>query len=62
MRTVHCILFILVALIGPIIVGLALLYGYLPCRIAAAAAWGGWGTLYAWLGVVMGSVGCKKTC
>jgi hypothetical protein len=62
MRVVHCILFFLITVVGPIILALALIFGGLPCQVAVAAAWGGWGTLYAWLGIVMGSVGCTKTC
>lgn len=62
MQTVHCILFFMIAVIAPIIVLLAFLFGSLACVVAAAGAWGGWGTIYAWLGSVMGSVGCTKTC
>ena len=62
MQTMHCILFFLIAVVAPIIFVLAIVFGGLPCAIAAAAAWGGWGTLYAWLGVVMGQVGCSKIC
>jgi hypothetical protein len=62
MRTVHCILFWIIAVVAPIIVFLAALLGGLPCFLAAAAAWGGWGTLYAWLGFVMRRVGCPPTC
>jgi hypothetical protein len=62
MQTMHCILFFLIAVIAPIIFVLAILFGGLPCAIAVATAWGGWGTVYAWLGVVMGQVNCPKTC
>jgi len=62
MQTVHCILFWIVAVIAPIIVFLAALFGDPPCFAAAAAAWGGWGAIYAWLGEVMSAVGCPKTC
>jgi hypothetical protein len=62
MQTMHCILFFLIAVVAPIIFVLAILFGGLPCAIAVAAAWGGWGTLYAWLGVIMGQVNCTKIC
>jgi hypothetical protein len=62
MQTVHCILFVVVAFIAPIIFVLALVFGTLACQIAVAGAWGGWGTIYAWLGAVMGQVNCPKTC
>lgn len=62
MQTVHCILFVIVAIIAPIIVLIAFVFGTPACGFAAAAAWGVWGTFYAWLGVVMGAVGCAKTC
>jgi len=62
MRTMHCILFWIIAVVAPIITALALIFGGLPCGIAAAAAWGGWGTLYAWLGFIMRRVGCSPTC
>jgi hypothetical protein len=62
MRTVHCVLFALVAVVGPIMTVIASIFGGVPCGIAAAAAWGGWGTLYAWLGFVMRNVGCQPTC
>lgn len=62
MQTVHCTLFWIIAVAAPIIVALALIFGGLPCGLAAAAAWGGWGTLYAWLGFIMGRVGCPRIC
>jgi hypothetical protein len=62
MQTVHCILFFLIAVIAPIIALLAYLFGGLPCLLVVLGAWGGWGTIYAWLGVAMGSVGCTKKC
>lgn len=62
MRSVHCILFWIVAVAAPVLVLLAGLLGGLPCGLAAAAAWGGWGTLYAWLGRVMQWVNCQPTC
>jgi hypothetical protein len=62
MQKVHCVLFVMIAIVGPIIALLAFLLGGLACGLAAAGAWGGWGTLYAWLGAVMGAVGCTKTC
>jgi len=62
MRVVHCILFWIVSVIAPIILLLAAIFGGLPCAIATAAAWGGWGTLYAWLGFIMRRVGCGPTC
>jgi PKD domain len=62
MRTMHCILFWFVSTVGPILTILAAIFGGLPCGLAAAAAWGGWGALYAWLGFVMRRVGCPPTC
>jgi hypothetical protein len=62
MQTMHCILFFLIAVVAPIIFVLAILFGGLACAIAVASAWGGWGTIYAWLGVVMGQVNCPKIC
>lgn len=62
MRTMHCILFYIIAVIAPILVVIAFIAGGLPCGLATAAAWGGWGTLYAWLGFIMRSVGCPPTC
>ncbi|HEY6202449.1 MAG TPA: hypothetical protein VI056_05350 [Candidatus Limnocylindria bacterium] len=62
MQTMHCILFWIIAVVAPILVAVAAIFGGLPCGIAAAVAWGGWGTLYAWLGFVMGRVGCPRIC
>jgi MFS family permease len=62
MQTMHCILFFLIAVVAPIIFVLAIVFGGLACAIAVASAWGGWGTIYAWLGVVMGQVNCPKIC
>jgi hypothetical protein len=62
MQKVHCILFVFVAVIAPILLLVAFFFGTLACQLAVAGAWGGWGTLYAWLGVAMGQVGCQKTC
>lgn len=62
MRTVHCILFWIVAVVAPILVIIASIFGGLPCGLATAASWGGWGTLYAWLGFIMRRVGCSPTC
>lgn len=62
MRTVHCVLFWIIAVVAPIIVVIAAIFGGLPCALAAAGSWGGWGTLYAWLGFVMRSVRCPPTC
>jgi hypothetical protein len=63
MRTMHCILFFLIAVVAPIIALLAFLFtGFSVCLLTVLGAWGGWGTIYAWLGVAMGSVGCTKTC
>ena len=62
MRTMHCILFWIVSTVAPVIVIIAAITGGLPCAIAAAAAWGGWGTLYAWLGFIMRRVMCPPTC
>jgi hypothetical protein len=62
MRTMHCILFWIIAVVAPVLVVVAAIFGGLPCALAAAAAWGGWGTLYAWLGAIMRGVGCTPTC
>jgi hypothetical protein len=62
MQTLHCILFFFVAVVAPILAVLAFLFGTPACLVAVAGAWGGWGTIYAWLGVAMGQVGCQKTC
>ena len=62
MRTVHCMLFWIIAVVAPILVAVAAIFGGLPCALAAASAWGGWGTLYAWLGAIMRKVGCTPTC
>ncbi|MEW1841208.1 PKD domain-containing protein [Nonomuraea angiospora] len=62
MTFVHCVLFWIVTVIGPIVTIIAGLVGGLPCGVAAAAAWGGWGTIYAVLGKVMRGVGCTPTC
>lgn len=59
---VHCALFWLIAVVAPVLTLIAGLVGGLPCGLAAAVAWGGWGTLYAWLGRIMRSVGCSPTC
>ncbi|MEP6692770.1 MAG: PKD domain-containing protein, partial [Gemmatimonadaceae bacterium] len=62
MRTMHCILFWFVSTVGPILTLIAAIFGGLPCGIASAVAWGGWGALYAWLGFIMRRVGCPPTC
>jgi hypothetical protein len=62
MQTMHCILFVLIAVVAPLLFLAAIVFGSLNCVIAVAGSWGGWGTLYAWLGVVMGQVGCSKIC
>lgn len=62
MRTMHCVLFWFVSTVGPILTIIAAIFGGLPCGIAAAVSWGGWGALYAWLGFIMRRVGCPPTC
>jgi len=65
MQTIQCILFVLVAVIGPIIAVLAAVFGggiLSACFGAAVGAWAGWGTLYAWLHKVMQQVGCHELC
>jgi len=62
MQTVHCFLFWIVAVVAPIVTIVALIFGGLVCGIAAALTWGGWGSIYAWLGYVMRRVGCPTTC
>jgi hypothetical protein len=62
MRTLHCIMFVMVGSVFPIILLLAAIFGGLPCGLAAAAAWGGWGAVYAWMGFIMRGVGCPPTC
>lgn len=62
MRTLQCILFVLVSTVFPILVLLLSLFGRLPCGIAGAVSWGYWGTMYAWLSFVMRRVGCAPTC
>ena len=57
MREMHCLLFWSVT-VAPVVVAIAGALGGLPCGLAAAGAWGGWGTLYAWLGAIMQGVGC----
>ena len=61
MRRVHCFLFWIVAVVAPIITLIAAIVG-IPCGIAAAGAWAGWGTIYAWLGFNMRRVDCIPTC
>ena len=62
MQKVHCILFFVVAILAPILAIIALIVGNPTCLLGVAAAWGGWGSIYAWLGSIMNSAGCKKVC
>ena len=62
MRTLQCILFVLVSTVFPILVLLLSLFGGLPCGIAGAVSWGYWGAILAWLSFIMRRVGCAPTC
>ncbi len=62
MRVVHCVIFVFVGVVLPILVLLLGLFGGLPCALAGAVGWGYWGAMLAWLGFIMRRVGCAPTC
>ncbi|WP_315093376.1 PKD domain-containing protein [uncultured Cellulomonas sp.] len=62
MRTLHCILFWIVAVVVPAVTILMLIFSQLPCAIATAVTGVAWGSIYAWLGFIMRSVRCTPTC
>ncbi|MEO3810976.1 PKD domain-containing protein [Sphaerisporangium sp. B11E5] len=65
MQVVHCVLWVFVAIVGPVLATLANIFGGpVPseCGVAALVAWGGWGALFAWLGTIMSAVGCSRRC
>lgn len=65
MLTVQCLLFWIVAVVGPIMAALAAYASgiFSACTAAAALTWGGWGTLLAWLETIMRKVHCEpRSC
>lgn len=62
MQRVDCFLFFVISLIMPIVALILANTGNLPCGLAAALTWGGYGTIYTWLNFVMSRVGCPKLC
>ncbi|MBM6400883.1 PKD domain-containing protein [Phycicoccus sonneratiae] len=62
MRVVQCVLFVLVSTVFPVLVLLLAIFGGIPCGLGAAASWGYWGAILAWLSFIMRRVGCAPTC
>ena len=62
MRTLHCMLFWIVAVVVPVVTIILLIVSGLPCAIATAVTGVAWGSIYAWLGFIMRRVGCTPTC
>ncbi|MDQ0372529.1 PKD domain-containing protein [Cellulomonas humilata] len=62
MRTLHCILFWLVAVVVPVVAILMLIFAGLPCAIATVVGGVAWGSIFAWMGFIMRSVRCIPTC
>jgi PKD domain len=63
METVDCLLFWIVAILGPIASALMTYVGGLPCGATTALTFVGWGSIYAWLGQIMLAVHCaRKKC
>jgi hypothetical protein len=63
MRTMYCILWWIVAVVGPIVTALALAIGDSVCQLTVAGAWGGLGSILAWLGSIMSGLDCSpSTC
>jgi hypothetical protein len=60
-RQIHCVIAEVVKW-GWLIAVFATWTKGLDCGFAAAAAWGGWGSIYAWLGTIMRAAGCTPTC
>jgi formate-dependent nitrite reductase membrane component NrfD len=62
MQSAHCLLYWLVITDLFITALIAFVGAQQACIIASAATWGGFGTMYAWLGSIMTGVNCPKRC
>jgi PKD domain-containing protein len=62
MQTMHCLLFWIVALVGPVVVTVSGFFWGVDTLLAATAGWAICGAVLGGLGRVMARVGCVRTC